>query len=115
MPSDPFSDEQRGDLAASLDDLIGTEAEEQVIIQGLGGGTMDIAHLDDEFAVYLEWVGDLRVQALPLPPDATVHDDSDENATIGLGPLDVPGVIGLLESWAPLIFGDAPLEWSAGQ
>jgi hypothetical protein len=114
VPADPFSPEQRPAVVAALDDIHGTEGEDQVII-ATSGGTMDVAHIDDQFAVYLEWdrPGMLDDLGLALPPDAEVFDDSGGNATIGFGTLDAPGVVKLLASWAEQLFEGRPFEWSS--
>lgn len=114
MPADPFSPDQRPAVVAALDDIQGTEGEDQVVI-ATTGGTMDVAHVDDEFAVYLEWdrPGDLTEIGLALPSDAEVFDDQAGTATIGLTGLDAPAVVELLATWAEHLFAGRPFEWSS--
>lgn len=119
MPEHPFTSDQLEPLIAALEELEGTESEEQVVVhppgRNRGNGRFDLAHLDDEYCVYLEWVQDVPLEALelPLPDDHEIYDTHQRNATIGFGDLDAAGVAGLLTRWAPLVFGDAPLVWSA--
>lgn len=114
MPADPFSAEQRPAVRAALEAIQGTEGDEQVIIATVGG-TLDVAHLDDEFAVYLEWDGGAPFDQLGLtvPPDGEIHDAGSGNATVSFGALDAAGVVDLLASWAAQVFTDRPMEWSA--
>lgn len=119
MPEHPFTPDRLDPLIAAVQALEGTESEEQVVVHPPGRdrrhGRFDLAHLDDEYCVYLEWVDKVPFEALglPLPEDHEIYDTHKRNATIGFGDLDAAGVAELFRQWAPLVFGDAPLVWSA--
>jgi hypothetical protein len=119
MREHPFTSDELAPLTAAVQALEGTESEEQVVIhppgRERGHGRFDLAHLDEEYCVYVEWVEKIPFEllGLPLPEGHEIYDTHQRSATIGFGSLDAASVAELFTRWAPLVFADAPLVWSA--
>lgn len=100
-------------LVAAIADLVGTQTDEQVIVQpvGAGPGTLDLAHLDEgdggRWFVYVELPPGrpLHERGLPFPDGSEIVDDDGATATIELGELSPAGAALVLEAWAQRLFG----------
>ena len=112
---DPFSPHERTELVAALQALMGTQGDEYVAIADSERtvGTFQVAQIDDDYSVYVEWsdAGRLQDVGLDLPGGSVVEDERDGSATITLPGLDAAATSDVLAHWARSLIGDHPLIW----